>query len=279
MNQAAALKIIVEQAIEGELVFPTNVDTSLKIQQALDDPDCSLEAAARLVMTEPLLSARVVAVANSVAYSRFGGGVTTIRTAISILGFRTLRSLVAAVVMRQLSLSVQIKAVRQQLDQLWQHSADTAAWAHLIARYISKNDADTALFAGIVHEVGHFYLLSRVAEFPSLLGELGQGLPLEQEVLLGRAVLQRLMVPRPVQHAIESLWQAMHVLPPETLGDTLMLANSLASTRSPLDNSPVEQEQQTLATIELAVSGVSFQTWCADVQTEHRQLQQALLQG
>lgn len=275
MNQAAAFKVIVEQAIDGELVFPTNVETSLKIQQALDDPDCSLEAAARLVMTEPLLAARVVAVANSVAYSRFGGGVTTIRTAITILGFRTLRSLVASVVMRQLSLSVQIQAVRQQMDQLWQHTAATAAWAHVIARHISKHDAETAMFAGIVHEVGQFYLLSRVGEFPNLLGELHQPLPVDLQVALGRAVLQRLMVPRPIQQAIESLWQNLHVLPPETLGDTLMLANHLAEISSPLEE---KLPGWSADTIDFMVDAVSFQSWCSEIQAEVNSLRQALLQ-
>ncbi len=275
MNQATAFKIIVEQANQGELVFPTNVEASLKIQQALDDPDCSLEAASRLVMTEPLLSARVVAVANSVAYSRFGGGVTNIRTAITILGFRTLRSLVAAVVMRQLSLSVQIKPVRQQLDQLWQHSAHTATWAHAIARYVCHSDAETALFAGIVHEVGNFYLLSRFSEFPSLQHELHGPLNAEQEITLGRAVLQRLMVPKPVQQAIESLWQGMHVLPPETLGDTLMLANQLASVCSPFTTAALAASPWSEP--EFQVGGQSFHGWCQEIQPELLSLRQALL--
>lgn len=276
MNQAAAFKIIVEQANEGELVFPTNVEASLTIQQALDDPDCSLEAASRLVMTEPLLSARVVAVANSVAYSRFGGGVTNIRTAITILGFRTLRSLVAAVVMRQLSLSVKIKPVRQQLDQLWQHSAHTAAWAHAIARHICKSDAETALFAGIVHEVGNFYLLSRLSEYPSLDHELHGPLEADLQISLNRAVLQRLMVPKPVLQAIEALWQDLQVVPPETLGDTLKLANQLATVASPLDTAA---NHCSGVAPEFAVGSLNFSHWCEQVQPELISLRQALLQG
>ncbi|MFZ6768868.1 HDOD domain-containing protein [Undibacterium sp. Di26W] len=258
MNKSEALKSIVEQASKGDLVFPTNVNASLKIQQALDDPDCGIETAAKLVMTEPLMSARVVAIANSVAYNRFGGGVTNIRTAITILGFNTLRSVTAAVVMRQLSAAVSNPGIRVKMDALWRHSAYVAALAHLIARKVSKVDAETALFAGIVHEVGGFYLLSRAQEFPSLL-EIDiapaspDALAETDETYIGRAVLNKLLVPKRVVSAVEALWYGMRVMPPETLGDTLLLANELAAVPSPLDPRSPESIRQSASEIDFAV--------------------------
>ncbi|MFZ6641028.1 HDOD domain-containing protein [Undibacterium sp. TC4M20W] len=258
MNKSAALKSIVEQASKGDLVFPTNVNASLKIQQALDDPDCGIETAAKLVMTEPLMSARVVAIANSVAYNRFGGGVTNIRTAITILGFNTLRSVTAAVVMRQLSAAVSDPAIRAKMEALWRHSAYVAALAHLIARKVSKVDAETALFAGIVHEVGGFYLLSRAQEFPALL-EIDPSPPPPDalaetdETFIGRAVLNKLLVPKRVVSAVEALWYGMRVMPPETLGDTLLLANELAAVPSPLDPRSPESIRQSASEIDFAV--------------------------
>lgn len=258
MNKQEALKSIVAQASKGDLVFPTNVNASLKIQQALDDPDCGIETAAKLVMTEPLMSARVVAIANSVAYNRFGGGVTNIRTAITILGFNTLRSVTAAVVMRQLSAAVSDKAIRAKMDALWRHSAYVAALAHLIARKVSKVDAETALFAGIVHEVGGFYLLSRAQEFPALLEMSGTDAPADplaetDETFIGRAVLNKLLVPKRVVSAVEALWYGMRVMPPETLGDTLLLANELAAVPSPLDVRSPESIRQAASEIDFAV--------------------------
>jgi len=258
MNKSEALKSIVAQASKGDLVFPTNVNASLKMQQALDDPDCGIETAAKLVMTEPLMSARVVAIANSVAYNRFGGGVTNIRTAITILGFNTLRSVTAAVVMRQLSAAVSDPAIRAKMEALWRHSAYVAALAHLIARKVSKVDAETALFAGIVHEVGGFYLLSRAQEFPALLEiESSQTSPdalaETDETFIGRAVLNKLLVPKRVVSAVEALWYGMRVMPPETLGDTLVLANELAAVPSPLDPRSPENIRQSASEIDFAV--------------------------
>ena len=118
MNKQEALAHIVDQASRGELIFPTNMAASIRLQQALDDPGCHLEAAAKLVLAEPLVAARLVSIANSVAYTRYGGRVSNVRAAVSLLGFRPLRALVAAIVIRQLASEITDAALRQQAEQL-----------------------------------------------------------------------------------------------------------------------------------------------------------------
>jgi HD-like signal output (HDOD) protein len=71
----------------------------LKLQQTIDDPDCSVDTAAKLVLNEPLLAAKVVAIANSAACNR-GSDVTNVKAAISRLGFRTLRAIVSSLVIK-----------------------------------------------------------------------------------------------------------------------------------------------------------------------------------
>lgn len=251
MTRMEALQLIAQQATIGELVFPTNVTASLKIQQSLDDPDCDLETAAKLIITEPLLAARAVAIANSVAYARFGGNVSNVKTAVSLLGFRALRSIVASVVVRQVSGVILDPNVRSRANRLWEHSAHVGALAHVIARRVSNIDAESAMFAGIVHEVGGFYVLSRVAEFPALLesqateNDTDERIGESPEQIIGRAVLKKLMVPKPIIAAIEALWEGTRVMPPETLADTLLIANDLAHMPSPLDpRSPATILQQ-----------------------------------
>jgi HD-like signal output (HDOD) protein len=283
MNKSEAFKNIVEQSGRGELIFPTNVNTSIKLQQALDDPDCGIESAAKLVLTEPMLCARVVAIANSVAYSRFGGGVTNVKTAVTILGFNTLRSIVAAVVIRQLSHAITDPALRAMANQLWEHSAHVAALSHVIARRVSKVDAETAMFAGIVHEVGGFYLLSRAQEFPSLVADM-QYHPDEideseesPEAIIGRAVLNKLMVPKTVITAVESLWYGMRVMPPVTLGDTLLLANDLAEVASPLDARSPTTIQHEASEIDFAIGDGTLNSILQESSEEVRSLTAALL--
>jgi hypothetical protein len=54
--------------------------------------------------------------------------------------------------------------------------------------------------------------------------------------------------------AIEALWNGMRALPPETLGDTLLLANDLSPVPSPLlERDPAIPGVQVGATIDFAV--------------------------
>ncbi|MFD2367132.1 HDOD domain-containing protein [Pseudoduganella sp. GCM10020061] len=253
MHRLDAFRNIATQASRGELTFPTHVDATLRLQRALSEPDCHLDAAARLVQAEPLLAARTVAIANSAAYDRAGNEVTNVKGAVQRVGFRTLNALVASVIVRQLNGAIRDPALREMSNRLWEHSAHVAALSMVIARRITRIDPETALFAGIVHEIGGFYLLSRAEEYPGLL----EGEPEEWiehgEAEVGRGVLLKLGVPQQVLAAVEDMWDGMRVLPPETLGDTLMLANDLSPTPSPLHQRPGATTHQAACTIDFAV--------------------------
>ncbi|MGZ3181265.1 MAG: HDOD domain-containing protein [Telluria sp.] len=277
MDRISTFKAIAAEAARGELAFPTHIDATLKLQRALGDPDCHIDAAARLVQTDPLLAARTVAIANSVAYNRSGNEVTSVKMAVQRLGFRTLGALVAAVIVRQLDSKITNPALKLQARQLWEHSAHTAALAQVIARRVTHVDPDTALFAGIVHEVGGFYLLSRAEAYPGLL----EGDPEEWiehgEVEVGRGVLLKLGVPAPVLGAIESMWDGMRALPPETLGDTLMLANDLAPVPSPMHTRPGATSPQAAATIDFSTGDGTLASILEESADEVRSLTAALL--
>ena len=60
VNKLEAFGYIAAQAVRGEITFPTSVNAVLRLQLALDDPDCHVEEAIRLVLSEPQLAARTL---------------------------------------------------------------------------------------------------------------------------------------------------------------------------------------------------------------------------
>lgn len=232
MNPVEALHCIVRQACAGELVFPTNMAASLRLQRALDDPDCHLEKIADKVLAEPLIAARLVAIANSVAYTRCGGHVSDVRRAVSLLGFKPLQALVAVIVVRQLAEQIVDSSLRRQADQLWQHSVQVAALAKIIAREFTSIDPETALFAGVVHEIDGFYLLSRAAEYPGFPQTIAA--QTEARQTLSTCILKVLKIPQPVASAVAAASQAVKPVPPVSISDVLCLANRLSPEASPL---------------------------------------------
>jgi hypothetical protein len=234
MDKHAVFKTLVTDVERGDLAFPTSARVAMQVQQALNDADCDMATAARLVQAEPLLAARVVSMANSVAFNRSGREVTEVKTAVTRLGFKTVRSLAAALVTRQMAGVAGSDAEQQLAARLWEHTTHVASLAHVLARRVTHVDPDTAMFAGIVHEVGGFYLLSRGNDFPGLLdGGFDEWMD-SGEMEVGRAVLKMLLVPEPVQQAVDAYFEGLLEIPSATLGDTLMLAEQLAPVRSPL---------------------------------------------
>lgn len=238
VNKLEAFGYIVAQAARGDITFPTSVNAVLRLQHALDDPDCPLDEAIRLVLAEPQLAARTVALANSAAFGGGGPPITNVRAAVTRIGYRRLQALVASLVVRQFGSRIKDPGLRAKAEQLWEHTVHVAALAQSLARHVTFVNPDTALFAGIIHEVGGFYLLSRADDFPGLLEDDPEKWGELCEDVVSLEVLKKLAVPAPVADAIGELRRAWINMPPSTLLDTLLLANQYAPVPSPLGAAP-----------------------------------------
>ena len=236
VNKLEAFGYIAAQAVRGEITFPTSVNAVLRLQQALDNPDCHIDEAIRLVLAEPQLAARTVAMANTAAC---GGSsslpVTNVRTAVTRIGYRRLQALVASLVVRQFGNRIKDPQLRAKAEQLWEHTTHMAALAYSLARRVTGVNADTALFAGIVHEVGAFYLLARADEFPGLLDDDADNWGALCEDVVSAEVMKKLSIPPAVAEAIADMRGGWLNMPPATLLDTLLMANQYAPVPSPLD--------------------------------------------
>lgn len=238
MNRNEALTLLIEEAHRGDFHFPTSAKLAIKLRETLDDPDCHLDAAERLIEAEPLLAAQVIALVNSVAYNPSGREITDLRTAAARLGFQTLRTMAMAYVTRQMAGSSSSPQQKKLASELWEHTAHVAALARFIAARVTNKNPDAALFCGLVHEIGGFYMLSRADQYPALLAEQVTApgdIDLESvKNTLTLAVLRNLGVPASVLDAVEQYVEGFLATPPSSLADTLILADYLAAAASPM---------------------------------------------
>lgn len=276
MDERKALEEIAASAARGDMVFPTHAEMALRVRRALDDPDTSVDRLAKLILAEPLLAARVVGMANSVAYNPSGRLVSDVRNAIPRIGFKSLRALATAVVVRQMEEMPKTPAHKQLAIKLWEHTAHVASLAYVIAKRVTHQDPDTAFFAGIVHEVGGFYLISRAADYPGLFESEIPDWDGDAEAKVGRAVLQVLAVPEPVMKAIEALWEGLLAMPPETLGDTLLLADQMSPVESPLSAVAGMSREGVGVQIDVAIDDETLSSILADAAEEVKSLTGAL---
>lgn len=277
MDKRAAYNSIIARIAKGELAFPTSAQLALKLRQTLDDPDCHMDEVTRLVQAEPLLSARVVAIANSVAYNRSGQQISDVRQAVVRLGLGTVRTQAMALVARQMAGHPASPAQQALASRLWEHTAHVASLAHMIARQVTHQDPETALFAAIVHEIGGFYLISCADAYPGLVDDDFSDWIDGGEAAVGQAVLAVLGVPETVAAALQGYWDGYLALPPASLADTLLLAEELAPVASPLHHlQDDEASPGRAAEIEMVIGKEKLSSILAEAAEEVSSLTEAL---
>ncbi|MGB4466797.1 MAG: HDOD domain-containing protein [Azovibrio sp.] len=216
--------------LSGEINFPTYLDASMTVRNVLRDPRVSVEKVAQVISIEPLIAARLLRLANSVTYNPAGKSITDIRTAIHRVGFETVRTTALSVAIEQMLQSGNLAAFEDIGRLTWEHSLQVAAIARVLARRLGRVNPEDAMLAGMVHDIGVFYLLYRAAEYPEYKNNRADllSLVIGWHESIGESLLYTLGMPEPIIEAIREHDQLKHVDTPSSLADVLYFANLLA---------------------------------------------------
>lgn len=239
----AFVREIAADLSHGRVIFPTSFETTLRLRELLRSDEASARDVERAVAGDPLLSSKIIQVANSAAFSRGARPVSDIRAAVVRVGMIQVRNLAAAVAMSQMVTYRPMVPFKDLCQGMMNHCRRVAGVAMVLAREHSRVDPGTAYFTGLVHDIGVFYLLYRLAErreFFSNATELNALLH-EWHGQIGHAVLATLDVPDEVQQAIAHHDEARPVRGIGQLADLLYVANALAQL-TPEGRAPIVAE-------------------------------------
>lgn len=150
-----------------ELALPSWPEVVEKIKTALLDEDRSEERLIRLVGSEPVLAARLLRSANS-ERPVDSEEASDLHTAVERLGFTRARSLAISLATAQIGSGQASRRVKPYLADLWQHSIRVAAIADIIAKKYTTINPEEARLAGLLHDIGKLYVLSRATNEPAL---------------------------------------------------------------------------------------------------------------
>ena len=109
-----------------------------------------------------------------------------------------------------------------------------AALCRLLARKVGGINPDEAMFAGMVHDIGVFYLLSRAASFPELIDnrdELNQML-VQWHDSIGHALLSAMGQSDELLAAVQEHETGRAITKLKTLSDLVFVANMLANVKN-----------------------------------------------
>ena len=230
------LKDIAADLSKREVTFPTFANATLKIRRALEDPAIAAERVAHLVASEPLLAAKLVQISNSAAVNPGGKPVADVRTAVTRVGFDTVRSVAVAVAMDQLRVADDMNKYAPRAERAWSHSLQVAALSYVIAQKLTRINPEEALFAGLVHDIGYFYLLARAGKYPELDNDPAtlDAVLADWHAPIGQTVLHSFKLPEATLNAVAEHENGRYQMPARTLVDVVTLANLVAAQTNPI---------------------------------------------
>lgn len=135
----------------NELRVPSLPDVALRLRNALHR-EIDIVEVSKIINLDPAIASRLVQVANSPLY-RTSNPSSSCHDAVNRLGLKATQSLVTSISMQNLFLSSNQK-LNRYIQQLWRQSIQVAAISQTLAALTHKADADEALLAGLIHNIG-----------------------------------------------------------------------------------------------------------------------------
>jgi len=229
------LEDIARDLSSNEVSFPTFLDITFQVRSALKNPNLTVDQLAKLVGAEPMMSARIIRMANSVAMNPSGREIADVKNGIIRVGMEAVRTVSFAVAMSQLRNSTDMAPFEHISKKLWEHSAHVASMARVLAKKIARINGDEAMFAGLVHDLGVFYLMSRAAPYPELVQNEAElhALLASWHDNIGHALLSAMGQPESILTAVEEHEVDREITEIKTLSDVLYVANKMANRSCP----------------------------------------------
>lgn len=151
-----AAPLLLEKALRCLDGLPPFSPVLSKLLASLSDPDPSFLELSKLVEKDTLLSAHLLAIVNSAAYSR-RQEVHSIRHALTLLGLSKLRNVAIGLSVARLWSRSKVPA-ELPLIAFNLHAVAVAMLADVLAVHLGVKEAEGAFLAGLLHDVGKLLL-------------------------------------------------------------------------------------------------------------------------
>jgi len=161
---------ILDDLANDRLPIPTLPEVALRVKDTVEDDNSTLMDVAKIIETDPALSARIIQVGNSALY-RGANPAEHVHAAVMRMGLNTVRNIATSLVMKQLFQATN-PVVDKYLHNTWKLSTDVAAFSAVLAQMTPGIDPDSALLAGLTHSIGISPILVLAETDPVLLNDV-----------------------------------------------------------------------------------------------------------
>jgi HD-like signal output (HDOD) protein len=209
MNQSDGKAFQFVQQLAGklgreDLDLPAFPDVVGRLQASLADTNASIKDIVAVIGSEPVLSARLLSMANSAAMNTSGRAINNINAAVTRLGFNLVRGTAAAYAIGQMRRAKELEPIRTELEQVWRSSNEVAAICYVVAKRAFGRQPDEAMLAGLLHQIGRLYILTHTLKAdPELRRDPGYAEVLQSwQAQIGSTILGEWGLPERIIEAV-----------------------------------------------------------------------------
>jgi len=188
------LSELMEELETDKLILPSLPEVVLKVRDTIEDDDVNTAKIAKVLITDPGLTARVIQVANS-PLVRGTKEIDSVEMAITRMGNSMVKNVVNGLIVQQM-FQPTTEVSDQKFRQFWVHSTQVAAISHALASF-ARLKPDQALLAGLMHDIGSLPIIKRAEDMPELLADVAMldRIIMQAHTKIGAAMLAKWQLP------------------------------------------------------------------------------------
>jgi HD-like signal output (HDOD) protein len=144
---------------KGDLQLSSPPAIYFQLKKVIDDPNKTMADVGNVIDKDPGLTMRLLKLVNS-AFFGFASEINSVSRAVNIMGLAQVHDLVLTI-----SAVNTFQGINNELIDMkafWLHSVYCAAIAKLLARKCHIVDSDRLFVTGILHDVGHLVIYTRL---------------------------------------------------------------------------------------------------------------------
>ncbi len=147
----------VRESVLSRIVSLRNFETIHRLQRTMGDPASTMTELSRMITSDPILSAKILEIANS-SYYGMRQKLNSISHAIMIIGMTNLKAIVYHEGVLQ---ALDEKGFRQDpaMKALWQHMNYTSIYASYLQYLFGSLNMGNLFTLGLLHDIGKFIMI------------------------------------------------------------------------------------------------------------------------
>lgn len=169
MGIAGIYSDIYTSLASDESIFPSLPEITIRLRKTLNDPNCDISTAAKLLKLDPGLSAFILRMANSVHYMTHFPP-EDIESALRRIGLGNISRLATTFAIRS-SFEATSPVLKKHLIAAYRQATKVSVISYFLAGRFSGFDASKAMLAGLLQDISLPPIMLHLSERPGMLDD------------------------------------------------------------------------------------------------------------